>query len=499
VGAVDPARLGARAQELPLRRSAADRSRLDLFSPELDEPTGDLGGPAGEPAEPTYTVSQLGAELRDLLREAYAAIWVAGELQRLTLRPNGHRYFELVEKGEGDRVVGKLDAVIWKGDFARIAPVLAHHGQALREGVAVRCRVAVDFYPPHGRLQLQVKEIDPIFTLGELARRRQETLDELARLELLDANRARPLPALPLAVALVTSHGSAAYHDFVSTLGESGYGFRVTLLHAAMQGAEAERTVASALAAAAGLGVDCVALVRGGGAKSDLAAFDSRSIALAVARSPLPVLTGLGHEIDVAVADRVAHQSFKTPTKVAEFLVARLESAELAAARLRERLGRSARLPLAAARERLADAERRTVVVRGRLAEAASRLTAVAAALARAARRTVRDAEAARRDLGLRLGRGAPRSVERAGRPLSVATWRLVGAARGRLDAERARLEGRARLVAGLTPARTLARGFSITRTATGAIVRVASAVAPGERLVTTVARGAITSRVEET
>ena len=414
------------------------------------------------------------------------------------MRPNGHRYFELVEKGEGDQVVGKLDAVIWKRDFATIAPLLARHGQALREGVAVRCRVAVDFYPPHGRLQLHVKEIDPVFTLGELARRRQETLDELARLDLLDRNRALPLAALPLAVALVTSHGSAAYHDFVATLAESGYGFRVTLLHATVQGVEAERAVASALAAAAGLGVDCVALVRGGGAKSDLAAFDSRAIALAVARSPLPVLTGLGHEIDLAVADRVAYQSFKTPTKVAEFLVARLEGAELASERLRERLGKAARLPLAAARERLLDAERRIAVARGRLAEAAMRLAALAAALARAARRGVRTARGSRHELGVRLAHAAPRLVERSRRALSVGAWRLIGSARGRLDTERARLAGRSRLAAGLAPATTLKRGFSITRTAAGAIVRDAAAVAPGDRLVTTVARGAISSRVEE-
>jgi exodeoxyribonuclease VII large subunit len=488
VGAGDPARVGARAQELPLTGSATDRPPRDLFSAELDEPG----------SEPTYTVSQLGGELRDLLREAFAAVWVAGELQRLTVRPNGHRYFELVEKGDGDLVIGKLDAVIWKGDFARIAPVLARHGQALREGVAVRCRVAVDFYPPHGRLQLHVKEIDPVFTLGELARRRQETLDELARLDLLDANRARPLPPLPFAIALVTSHGSAAYHDFVATLAESGYGFRVTLIHAAVQGGEAERAVSSALAVAAGLGVDCVALVRGGGSKSDLAAFDSRAVALAVARSPLPVLTGLGHEIDQSVADRVAHESFKTPTKVAEFLVARVEGAELAIARLRERLGRAARLPLGAARERLLDAERRVVVARSRLNEAGARLDRLAESLGRAARRALRGAEGRRLELGRRFGRSAHRLVERAGRALTVDAWRLVGAARGRLDAERARLDGRARLVCGLAPGRTLARGFSITRDAAGAIVRDPAAVALGGRLVTTVAHGTITSRVEE-
>jgi exodeoxyribonuclease VII large subunit len=418
---------------------------MDLFSPELD------GVGMGEG---TYTVAQLGGEIQQLLREGYPSVWVVGEVQRLVARPNGHRYFELVEKGEGDSVVGKLDAVIWKGDFARIAPVLVQAGQALTEGVAVRCRVQIDFYPPHGRLQLHVKQIDPVFMLGELARRRQETWTELERAGLIEANRARTLPELPLAVALISSHGSAASHDFLATLRESGLGFRVTFLHSAVQGSAAESEVASALAAAQAMAVDCIALVRGGGSKSDLAAFDSRAIAFAVARCRLPVLTGLGHEIDQSVTDRVAHQAFKTPTKVAEFLVARIEAAELAMTRLGERARGIAELALARARERLGALERRALFARGRIAAAETRRTALA--------------------------------------------WRLAGAARARLATERARLDGRARLVAELAPTRALARGYSITRDATGALVRDRSSVRAGETISTTVANGTIVSRVEE-
>jgi exodeoxyribonuclease VII large subunit len=464
---------------------------MDLFSPALDDSP-------QEPDDPTYTVSELGAEIQQLLRGAYGSVWVAGELQRLVSRANGHRYFELVEKGDGDEIVGKLDAVVWKRDFAQIAPVLARHGQALVEGIALRCRVTVDFYPPHGRLQVHVKEIDPVFTLGELARRRQATLAELVRQELLDANRARPLAELPLAVALVASHGSAAYHDFLATLAESGFGFRVTVLHAAVQGLAAEREVASALAAAELLPVDCVALVRGGGAKSDLAAFDSREIAFAIARCRLPVLTGLGHEIDESVADRVAHQSFKTPTKVAEFLVERLSRAETVVGRAAERLARAGRVPLGAARERWMAAEKRLLVARGRLDVAAARLDRLAERLARAARETLRDSGIRRLEAARRLAHAAPRVLDRGRRAAGVAAWRLVGAARGRLATEQARLDGRARLLAGLSPERTLARGFSITRAASGAILRDAAAARPGERLETTLGRGRIRSRVEE-
>src|SRR5690606_10844604 len=155
---------------------------------------------------------------------------------------------------------------------------------------------------------------------------------------------------------------------------------------------DAEREVVSALDLLGQAGVDAVALVRGGGSRTDLAAFDSRAIAGAVARATRPVLTGLGHEIDPSVADPAAHRAFQTPTKVAEFLVSRLAEAELAVTREAKRLAAAPRLPLSAARERLLDAERRTVAARARLVRGGERLTSLAAALAGAARRALRGA-----------------------------------------------------------------------------------------------------------
>jgi exodeoxyribonuclease VII large subunit len=439
VGGVAAARLGARAQELPLTREGA----LDLFA-----------GTDGARGGITFTVSQLGRQVQELLREAFASVWVVGEVSRHRPSAAGHQYFDLVEKGEGDRIVGTLPAVVWKGEWVRLRPALERAGGKLAEGLALRCRVTLDFYPPGGRLQAQVREIDPSYTLGELERRRRETLEALAAAGLLEANRALELAALPLSLGLITSQGSAAYHDFVSTLAESGFGFHVTFVHAAVQGAEAEREVVSALALLGAAAVDAIVLVRGGGSKSDLAAFDSRAIAEAVARTPRPVLTGLGHEIDLAVADLVAHRAFKTPTKVAEFLVGRLADAEQAALALRRALARAGGLPLARARERLAGCERRLVAARARLA--------------------------------------------RGERALAVVAWRLAGAARARLAAAAARLQGHERLVAGLAPARTLARGFSITRRADGALVRAPADAPAGSRLITQLAEGALASRVEE-
>jgi exodeoxyribonuclease VII large subunit len=424
------------------------------------DPAGDFEG-AQVPAlstlalfETTYTVSELCGEVKGLLASAFPSVWVVGELQRVKASPRGHLYCELVEKGADDEVVGKLEAVLWKTDHQRVARLLARSGQQLADGQEVRLRGNLDFFAAGGKVQLCVREVDPAFTLGQLERRRRETLAALAAAGLLERNRALPLPELPLRVALVTSKDSAAYHDFLSGLAESGYGFCVVFVHVSVQGREAEREVVSALAALAGAGVDCAVLVRGGGARADLAAFDSRAVAEAVARAPFPVLTGLGHEIDRAIADLVAHTAVKTPTKAAELLVERVVRAEQRLVELRQALLRQGAAPLRAGREALGRAERGVRLARLRLAGRGTRVA----------------------ELGRALGR----------------------AGQGVLRAAARRTEGLERLCRQLGPERTLARGFSITRTAEGALLRDAARAAAGELLVTSLAAGALRSRVVE-
>jgi exodeoxyribonuclease VII large subunit len=423
---------------------------------------------------------------------------VTGEVQRLRPSARGHVYFELVEKGDRDEIVAKLDAVIWKTDFQKVERLLAAAGQRLTEGVEIRCRGGIDFYPPGGRLQLVVREIDPTFTLGLLEQRRRETLAALSAAGLLELNRTLPLVELPLRLGLVTSHGSAAYHDFLSGLGESGYGFQVVLIHAAVQGREAEREVVSALAALARMGVDAVVLIRGGGSRTDLAAFDSRAIAEAVARAPFPVLTGLGHEIDQSIADLTAHTSFKTPTKVAEFLVERVAMADRALAELRRSLLREALEPLRAGREALGRAERGVRLAEMRLASVHTRLGDHARTLARLGRAALRAVERRQGELRYRLGVVAPRRITAAERERKGRGERLAAASRGRLREVAVHLGGLERLAQQLAPQRTLERGFSLTRDAAGRLVRDPASLRPGDRLQTELSGGVVHSRVEE-
>jgi exodeoxyribonuclease VII large subunit len=450
-------------------------------------------------------VSQLCGEIRELLAEAFASVWVAGEVQRIKQGTRGHVYFELVEKGGDDAIVGKLDAVIWSADFQRVKRMLAATGQRLAEGVQIRCRGNLDFYGAGGRLQLTVREVDPTFTLGLLELRRRETLAALTAAGLLERNRSLALPELPLALALITSEGSAAYHDFLSGLRESGYGFRVLFVHAAVQGRDAEREVVSALrvvaAAMAGSAsmpgrIDCAVVIRGGGSRTDLAAFDSRAIAEAIALAPLPVLTGLGHEIDRSIADLVAHTALKTPTKVAEFLVERVARLDLAVEELRRAIRREALAPLARAREALGRAERGVSLARLRLAGAGAHVEEHARALARLGRSALRAARRHGEELRGRLVLAAPRLLERAVRERRRRAERVCGGARGHLREARATLQGLERLAAQLDPQRTLERGFSITRDAGGRLLRHPDQVASGAALVSRLAGGLLHSRV---
>lgn len=463
-------------------------------------------GSFGFEEEPTYRVSQLNEEIRDVLGEVFPGLWVRGEVHRPRASQRGHLYFELVEKGHGDRIVGKLDAVLWRTDHQRVRRELARSDQEVTEGQEIRCFGQLDFYPAGGRLQLVVRQIDPLFSLGELERRRRETLRALERSGLLETNRQLALPELPLRIGLVTSNESAAYHDFLTGIRAGAFAFHVVFAHAAVQGVQAEAQVASALGLLSRLSppLDAVAVVRGGGSRSDLAAFDSRRIAEAIARCPLPVICGLGHEIDRTLADVVCHTSVKTPTEAASLLVDRAREAE-------ERVRDAERDLTQAARRVLDDAERRLqrmdrIAQHGRHALEASRRQVAAAArsVSLLARRRLRESEDGLERLATSLALLALRNLERAAEARRDVGGRIAQTARGRLRHQISVLDGMDRLLHGLSPERLLERGYSITRVlregpddeSVAELVTEPNQVRSGDRLETRIAGGHLHSTV---
>lgn len=459
--------------------------------------------------EPTYTVSELAEEVREILGEAFRGFWIRGEVHRPRSSARGHLYFELVEKGEGDRIVGKIDAVAWRRDHERIRRQLARSDQRLDDGVAVRCFGQIDFYPPAGRLQLVVREVDGAFGLGELERRRRETLAALAAADLLERNGRLALPDLPLRLALVTSHDSAAYHDFLTGLAESGYGFEVLLLHSAVQGRSAEEELIAALEAAGSAAsasaspalaplFDAVVLIRGGGSRSDLLAFDSRGVAEAVARCPLPVVCGLGHEIDSTIADLVCHTSVKTPTKAAELLVTRVADSERRLEAVADHLERASERCLARAHEAMGRAGRLASMAEARLAMRAGEVREAARRLSLLGRLRLRESRRQSEELARLLVASSTRSLDRQRPRADALAARVAALATARLERQKAVLDGLERLCHGLEPQRLLERGYSITRDASGQIVQNPDQVRSGDVLISQLAGGELVSRVED-
>ena len=459
-----------------------------------------LGGLLETPAaypEGTYRVSELGRDLKSVLAEVYPSVWVAGEVQRLRSSSAGHLYFELVEKGRGDEIVGRLDCALFRRDLSRVRPVLRRSGQELEEGREIRCRGDLDFYPRSGRLQLLIRDVDAVFSLGLMARRRREILAQLAASGLVDRNRELEMAAVPLRIGLVTSRDSAAYHDFVTSLEESGYAFALRFLHAPVQGEGAARRVVRALAAFRSIAVDCVVVTRGGGSRSDLAAFDTLEVARAIAESPFPVLTGLGHEIDESIADAVAHAAFKTPTKVAEFLVQRVAAFEAELDRLAVALRRQGLRPLERSRHRLESIAARLPALGGRVATLAHRVERLRSRALAAGRSAVDGAHRRRRELAGRLSRASVRRLADSSPMVELKVRRIGDLAAARVREHKVRMTALERLCHELGPERVLARGFSLTRREDGRLVRRAAELAMGETITTRLAEGSLASRVE--
>jgi len=422
--------------------------------------------------EPTYSVPELVDAANQVLRRGFGdGLWVRGEIEGWSTRGN-HHYFSLCGLDEeGNRAT--VSVALFANTAYRLRGILARHRLELRNGLAVRLHLRPDVYARTGRLTFVVQGLDPTFTLGQLAQGRDELLRRLVAEGLLDRNRARPLPPAPLVLGVVTSRHSAAYHDLLHELEASGIAFTLRVADVRVQGDGAEVAIAAAIRALGARPLDTVLVVRGGGSRSDLATFDTEVVARAIAACPVPVLTGLGHEIDRSVADEVAHTALKTPTACAAFVVARVREAATHAEEVWDAIEALAERSLTRSRHDLALLGRavaaRTVAVVGRSGE---RIDGHEARLVRAATGAVAREEQ-------RLRRRRERLADLGGRSLRPTEGHL------------AVLEARVRAV---DPAVALARGWSITRVAGGGVVRSVADVRPGDVLLTQLADGTVTS-----
>lgn len=269
--------------------------------------------------------------------------WVRAEINRMDVR-NGHCHLELVQKEpQTDRLLAKAQAVIWAGVFSMLGPFFrTTAGMELRAGLQVLLCVEPRFHALYG-MSLVVSDIDPSYTLGGLEMERRKTLERLEKEGILNMNRELPFPRLPRRLAVISSPTAAGYQDFTNHLEASSFGFILRLFPALMQGSEAPESIIKAMEQVADASVpfDLLILIRGGGAVADLHCYDNYDLAAHIAQFPLPVITGIGHQRDTHIADRVAALSLKTPTAVADFLAGLMEQEEDSLIQLSHRLERA--------------------------------------------------------------------------------------------------------------------------------------------------------------
>ncbi len=392
--------------------------------------------------------------IRSCLPDTY---WVQAELSDVRSNYSGHCYLEFVQKdASGNNLIAKARGTIWSNIYKMLKPYFEQEtGQAFTSGIKVLVNVSVEFHELYG-YSLTVLDIDPTYTVGDMERKRREILRQLEEEGVIDLNKELEMPLLPQRVAVISSATAAGYGDFCNQLANNprGYGFHTELFPAIMQGERVEETVMAALDVIYERveEFDVVVIIRGGGATSDLSGFDTYLLAASCTQFPLPIITGIGHERDDTVIDKVAHTRVKTPTAAAEFLISKMDRCADALDEMSARL-------MQGVRNRLLWEHRRMESLKQRIPNAVYK----------------------------RIG-DAKYALLSAQRNLQMASRQFLSVKKHRLELLQQRLND-------ALPEKQLARGYSITLK-DGKAVKDASLLKEGDTLVTMLHQGKVESVV---
>ena len=423
-------------------------------------------------------------ELNELVKETLElgmpdTYWVQAELSEVRVN-NGHCYVEFVQKDRrGNGLVAKARGNIWRNVFAILKPTFERAtGQLFTAGIKVLVEVSVSFHELYG-YSLNVMDIDPSYTLGDMARKRQEILHQLQDEGVLELNKELDMPMLPKRIAVISSSTAAGYGDFSNQLAnnQGGFYFHTELFPAIMQGDGVEQSILQALDIiyAREEEFDVVVIIRGGGATSDLTGFDTYPLAAAVAQFPLPIITGIGHERDDTVLDMVSHTRVKTPTAAAEFLIDRMQEVADELTDLSQRLYHGAATLLANSKERLLRLQTR---------------------IPTRAMQRINDHLLYLINVRHNISQAAILQVERKKQQFPLLKQHLLQLSMSIIEKKRFQLTLLQQKTADASPAKLLARGYSITLK-NGKVIKDASLLKPGDEIVTKLKRGEVSSIVK--
>jgi len=438
------------------------------------------------PARDVYTVSRLNREVRSVLERGLGVIWVAGELSNFSQPASGHWYFSLKDRG------AQLRCAMFRMQNSLV-------GFTPRDGAHLLLRGRISVYEARGEYQLIVEHLEEA-GVGALKREFERLKTRLAAEGLFASERKRALPRFPQRIGVITSPSGAALHDILKILARRFPPAAVLIYPAPVQGAAAVPALIAALATAgARAECDVVILARGGGSLEDLWAFNDERLARAIAGSPLPVVSAVGHEIDFTIADLVADVRAPTPSAAAELVVPDRVACLEAVRRSAERLALSIRRELRASALRVESAQRRLALAHpgARLQQQTQRLDDLTMRLGGATRGRVQRERLRLAELHRRLMHRSPdRLLERQRSRQQDLQLRLKHAATARMTSAAQRLALAQRALNAISPLATLARGFAIVTRADGALAIDAAAVAAGEEIEARLARGTLLARV---
>ena len=400
-------------------------------------------------------------ELQTRIKESIASAfpgryWVKGEIASFSPRSNGHCYLSLTQS-RGGRSIAEARAMIWSWKYPQLKNFFeTSTGEPLRAGITVLVQVQVNFSELYG-VSLFIENIDPAFTLGEKALERKKAIEKLTAEGYMEMQKELALPDLPYRLAVITSKTAAGYQDFRNHLlnNPEGYAFHLDLYEALMQGEQAPASIMEALEEVAEKGYDAVLILRGGGSELDLACFDDYNLAVAIASLPVPVITAIGHDKDVHIADMVAHASVKTPTALADLFLEAYEAQDAILDRLAQRVS-------SAIQRRLGSLEMPL-----------------------------------QRCIG-RISRGLLQKYADVARLKDNAVHRLQFAAQARVSAEVSRVALKEALISASDPRKILGLGYVLVTGKDNKVLKTVDKVAVGDRIGVRFSDGSLTAKVDE-